>query len=529
MSQASAENCKQALQNQPALRAAGRVVADSFGASVLIMLAATALQRLIGLGRGLLFCRWLDPVQLGYWDMAESFILVSTALTVFSLPAAFGRYLEHFRLSGRFRLIVRQLGAAVVALSFTGAVVIFLLRRRFAQLVFGDASSASLIVILALTLPAIIGYSFFTQLYTGMRLQRIASQLQLFHSTAFALLGCGLIYFWSAAAPSVMLAYFLSCCMVVVFGLIRLVPIYRAEPAAAAERYPLTKFWMKIAPFVLIVWLTDACTNLFSTIDRYMIINFSGFPAHVSLGLVGQYHAAKLLAFLFVQICAVLGTVALPHLSYDWENGEQKRLSARLVLTLKCTVVLLLVGGAALLSVSSPVFNLLFGDKYQLGLAILPVVLCFGFYFGLAFLARTYLWCCERAHVAMFAFLSGLVTNAFLNLLWLPRYGLPGAVWATAVASFVAFVGIVLLSKHYRMAIDRSFTAFCFLPLVITLGWQATAVVLGGVALATLGTNLLFTAAEKAILAEIWRTGLAVSAGFLRRVAQAFAPAVGGS
>ena len=47
---------------------------DTLADSVLILLALTGVQRLVGFGRAMLFCRWLDAEQLGQWDMAFGFL-----------------------------------------------------------------------------------------------------------------------------------------------------------------------------------------------------------------------------------------------------------------------------------------------------------------------------------------------------------------------------------------------------------------------------------------------------------------------
>ncbi len=63
----------------------------------------TVAQRLIGFGRGVLFCRWLSPEQLGQWDVAFAFLNLAGPLVVLGLPGSFGRYVEHFRHRGQFR------------------------------------------------------------------------------------------------------------------------------------------------------------------------------------------------------------------------------------------------------------------------------------------------------------------------------------------------------------------------------------------------------------------------------------------
>ncbi len=70
---------------------------DTLVDSVLILLGLTVVQRLIGFVRAVLFCRWLDPGQLGLWDMAFSFLVLAAPLSVLAIPGVFGRYLERYR------------------------------------------------------------------------------------------------------------------------------------------------------------------------------------------------------------------------------------------------------------------------------------------------------------------------------------------------------------------------------------------------------------------------------------------------
>ncbi|HEX4150497.1 MAG TPA: lipopolysaccharide biosynthesis protein, partial [Pirellulales bacterium] len=84
------------------------LVVDTLADSVVILLALTLLQRLLGFVRGVLFCRWLSPQELGEWEMCFSFLMLAAPLAIFSLPGAFGRYLEFFRIRGQYRLFIRR-------------------------------------------------------------------------------------------------------------------------------------------------------------------------------------------------------------------------------------------------------------------------------------------------------------------------------------------------------------------------------------------------------------------------------------
>jgi len=480
----------------------GGVLTDSFAASVLVMLAASVVQRTIGLCRGLLFCRWLDPVELGQWDMTQNFVLLATALTVFSLPAAFGRYCEPFRLQGKYRLIVRQIGLAVALLASLATIIILVFREWFAHLVFGDSNSTNLIVLVSFTIAATVGYSFFTQLFTGMRLQRISARLQVVHSASFAVAGSTLILLYSHSALSVILGNLLSTLLVVALGFAYVWPIYHAEPECSASAAASVSLWAKIGPFALLVWLTDAFSNLFATVDRYMIIHHSGKPAESALNLVGQYHSAQLIALLFIQLSVFLATVALPHLVHDWESGNMVRVTARMNLMLKCTALLLLAGGCAALVAAPLAFDLLFAGKYSLGLSVLPVVLVCAFYFGLAYVGRAYLWCTERAHLVALSFMFGLIINVVLNYFWLPIYGLPGAIWATSTGALAIFLLTLALSRVHGLRVSYSTCLVCMAPMAIAFGWRAGSLTAALLGLMLVATNAVLTRSEKQALLD---------------------------
>ena len=51
-----------------------------------MLLVANMVQRSVGFGRGVMFCRWLSPDELGAWDMAYSFLLLAAPVVVLGLP-----------------------------------------------------------------------------------------------------------------------------------------------------------------------------------------------------------------------------------------------------------------------------------------------------------------------------------------------------------------------------------------------------------------------------------------------------------
>lgn len=75
-------------------------VGETIASALMLMLVLTVGQRLIGFVRGILFCRWLTPEELGTWDLAWNFFLLAAPVAVLGIPGSFGRYVEHFALAG---------------------------------------------------------------------------------------------------------------------------------------------------------------------------------------------------------------------------------------------------------------------------------------------------------------------------------------------------------------------------------------------------------------------------------------------
>src|SRR3954447_25236723 len=123
---------------------------DTFVASVTILLVANLIQRSIGFGRGLLFCRWLSEEELGKWEMAYSFLLLAAPVIVLGLPGSFGRYLERFRQRGQLRTFLRRATIWTVVLTVAACGLIVALAPRFSDLIFGRPDATTLVIIVSL-------------------------------------------------------------------------------------------------------------------------------------------------------------------------------------------------------------------------------------------------------------------------------------------------------------------------------------------------------------------------------------------
>ncbi len=481
---------------QEAASPAFHLPTDTLAASVIVLLVMTVVQRLVGFGRGVLFCRWLDPEQLGQWDVTFGFLMLASPLAVLGLPGSFGRYAEYYRQRGQLGTFLRRVSWLCGAMAVIAVVTIIAARDWFSELIFNRTDQSALVVWIAVCLATVIAHNFLVSLFIALRLYRVVNALQFFQSLGFALLSLPLLFFWKCDTISVILAFTVAS---VVPALAALAWLRRLRPAESnrGQTVGQREFWAKLVPFAGWIWVTNLLANLFEVVDRYMIVHHSGLGVDEALRQVGCYHSSRLIPLLFVAVASLIGSMITPHLSYDWEAGRRDAVARRLNTMLKGLCFGTLAASAAVLILAPYLFNVAFEGKFAAGLAVLPCTLAYCTWFGMFAVAQNYLWCAEKARLSSLALLAGVLINIGLNLIWLPIYGLEGAVAATTVANLVAILLVYFISKLHGMQVDRGTWLITLAPAALCLGPVAAAVAVVAVALASLSTDWLFTTDEK--------------------------------
>jgi polysaccharide transporter, PST family len=474
---------------------------DSLIDSVLILLAMNVVQRLVGFVRAVLFCRWLDADQLGLWDMAFSFLLLAAPLSVLAIPGTFGRYLEYYRHRGQLRMFLRRTVLACAGLAIFAFVVVLLLRQWLAIAIFGTEDEARMIGLLAMSLVVVIAYNFLVELFTALRNVRLASAMQMINSVAFAVLGIGLLLAWRPSAESVLISYGGSCLIAAVPAVFALRKIWHSAPLPD-KALPRGVLWGRIAPFAVWVLLGSVLTNLFGVVDRYMILHFSRLSADKALDAVGNYYAARVVPVLLASIAMMLGTMITPHLSHDWEMGRRDLVVARLRLFLKVFGFGLYAAATTVLVCGPLLFTWGFRGKFPQGEAVLPLTLLCCTWFGLSLITQNYLFCAEKARLAIAAMALGLAIDVPLNLLLLPSLGLQGALLSSAVANGTWLWFVLRFNHRLGFRLDIGTWLVLMLPLLLCCGpWAATLALIVVAACAVWGKHLL-SPSEKSQLVE---------------------------
>ncbi|MBI1247754.1 oligosaccharide flippase family protein [bacterium] len=473
----------------------------SLAESVMLLAMLTVFQRGIGFVRGVLFCRWLPPEQLGLWDLVFGFLMLAGPLVVLGIPGSFGRYVEHFRQKGQLRTFLFRTTVTTFLLTIVGCAGLWLFHDQAAVVLFKDQSLAPIIPIVALTLIAVIGFNYFVELFIAMRQMRMVSALQFINSVLFAVVGLGLLLWYEPSAQSVILSYGIACSATIILGAFVLARDWRNLPLAG-EIPKHSEFWRKLLPFAAWLWAINLLSNLFEVVDRYMIVHFSGLPAEQSISLVGDYHSSRVVPWLMVAVANLFGGILLPHLSADWERGDRDHVSKQINLLLKIGSLVMMAGAIAIGVVAPYLFEYVFEGKYSGGLEVLPWTLTYCVWYSMSGCAMLYFCCAEKTHVGAIVFGVGLASNVALNALLLPIWGLTGAVMATAIANAIAISLALWLAHRHGLQVQKSTILLAAVPLLLGFGWIPAIAVWSFLVWQALSANWLLDAQEKKSLGD---------------------------
>ena len=493
----------------------GRFRADTLASSVIILLGVTVIQRSIGFARGVLFCRWLDPQQLGLWEMALSFILLASPLAVLGIPGSFGRYLEYYRQRGQLRSFLRRTTIGTSVLCGLALTILLVAAPRFSWLIFGEPDREGLVLLVAISLAMVVLHHFLECVFTGLRMFRIVSTMHFCQSVGFALSSLVLLLSWRMTAASVVIAYGGACAASSAGALLWLRFAF-AEVPADGEPPVLGTFWSKLARFAFWVWAVNIFNSLFMVVDRYMIVHFSGMDPDQAMVEIGHYHSSRIVPVLLVSVADLLGGVLLPYLSHDWERGDRKAVSELLNFALKLTAIGMTIVATCVLLASGLLFDVALAGKYDGGRAIMPMTLAYCTFNGLFVIAQMYLWCAEKTRWTCIPLMIALAANVGLNALLMPHYGLAGAILATTVANAAALAITFRVGGRVGMQVEPGTWILCFVPACLCGGLPTALAGLAVILVALLARDALLSPQERGRLATIVTDRLKPLARFLR-------------
>ncbi len=179
-------------------------------------------------------------------------------------------------------------------------------------------------------------------------------------------------------------------------------------------------------------------------IDMFLVNGFLG-PAAVGLYAVGVGLVEKLW-----MISHAAGTVLFPRVAAETEEQRRKEFTPLVARTVLWTTAL---GALALALLSRWIVLLLYSEAFLPAVGALQALLA-----GIVALSAGRVLSNDiagrgRPILNAYGGLAAVATNVALNLLWIPRYGIVGAAWASTVSYSVSF--LMALFLYCRLSDNR--------------------------------------------------------------------------
>jgi len=472
------------------------IVSDSISFGIVFALALTMIQRIVGFGRGVLFCRALPEDELGQWSMVYSFLLLLAPLSVMGLPGSFGRYLERYRQRRQMGIYVSRMTwvSGIGTASLIAAMLI--LPNRFSSVIFGQTGVERLVYAMAFGLACVAAFNFLTSLLEGLRQVRLVTVMRFVMAIAFATLGLVFAFTWSNGAMAVTVAFAVANLIGIVPALFFLVR-HRGEFADDGEGFQHRQMWKQIVPFATWMWLINFVTNAYEVADRVMLTHLNTGTAEMAQSAIGQYHSGRILPMMLVGVAAMIAGFLMPYMSAAWESGKFDEAKSLMRWTVKI-VAIGFTGVATLMLAGAPIiFDWILQGRYDDGLAVLPLTLVYCIWYSMISVSQDYLWCREQGKLALSAVAVGLFINVFANWAAIPVWGLHGAVAATAISNLCCLVVLMGFNQKLGWQVDRGILIVIVIPCIALLPvlYSLAASVL--VAIGCLRYEWVFTNSEK--------------------------------
>jgi len=384
------------------------------------------LNLLIGIGTSVILARVLGPEGKGIYALAT--LLPSLIVTFGNL--GIGAATVYYVARGEFRRqeilgnnVLLSLGVGGLGVIAGLVVVLF-----FRETVFPGVPSGHLLLALVLV-PAEVFFSYVRYVLLGAQRIKEFNYVQIAHSVLFlGFIALALLWLRAGVTGAILAGLFTWLVVdALVFRLGKTV-------AGGIDFKPNAIYMKRATTYGVQAHLANILGFLNYRVDMFLVNGFLG-PAAVGLYSVGVGLVEKLW-----MVSHAASTVLFPRVAAESEEQRQKEFTPLVARTVLWATAL---GALVLALLSRWIVLLLYGEDFLPAVSALQALLI-----GIIALSAGRVLSNDiagRGHPGLniYTGIGAVITNVVLNVLWIPRYGIVGAAWASTVSYTVSFLGAI--------------------------------------------------------------------------------------
>lgn len=361
----------------------------------------------------------------------EYSFLISIAMTCFQFAhlgfsSANTYYIVHNKKLLPFLLANTQILGLVVG--FITLIVLLILNMIYFH------REVGLIIVTAFMVPFLVITELNRGLLTGLEKIKTANYLDLLSKFLYTIMVISVIvYFqsiWSLIFAYVMQMFIYSS-----------TSFYNLFKKAKNKLKPSIHLFKKTSNYSIRIYLTLFLAFLVLKIDIYFIEYFMGNKP------LGIYSLGATLATHLILIINVIIPLLLPKLATI--NDTNKRIK-KLKNIIFYALILLVLINLGFYFLGKWFIVLVFGDKYLESVIIIQILLMATSVLSLETILAQYYAFIGKIKFLIYYWVITLLLNIILNYLWIPKYGIEGAAWA----SFISY-SLILVLVGLRLIFER--------------------------------------------------------------------------
>jgi len=401
-----------------------QMMTGQFAKGTLMTLTVGVLSLVAGIATSIILARVLGPEGKGIYALAT--LLPSMIVTFGNL--GIGPATVYYVARGEFRrqeilgnnlLLSLGVGAAGVLIGL--ALVLF-----FRENIFPGVAAAYLLLALALV-PMGIFFSYVRYVLLGAQRIKEFNYVQITQSALFLGFIAVALLKLKAGVTGALVAGLLTWLLIDV-----LVFHWAKKTSGGIQVSPNTSYIKKAATYGIQAHLSNILGFLNYRVDMFLVNGFLG-PAAVGLYSVGVGIVEKLW-----MISQASSTVLFPRVAAETDKQRRKDFTPLVARTVLWTTAL---GALALALFSRWIVLLLYSEAFLPAVGALQALLV-----GIVALSVGRVLSNDISGrgfpgLNIYIGIAAVATNVVFNILWIPRYGIAGAAWASTVSYTVSFLG----------------------------------------------------------------------------------------
>ncbi len=435
-----------------------RLKAETFFFSSFITIAFYIMNRLINIGRGVLFARVLGSEGYGYYSMSFFFVNLMVSVVAVGLPSVYLRYVPIFKEEKKLKFLVKNVHIAILVLFSFSSLLLFLFRKPVSILIFGKYIPKLFFITIILIGFATL-FNSIVNLWAGLKRFFMKSLNMILTDTIWlVIIGIFWLLGGKITVNRILIFYGFVLFFIIITNEYVLWNRYLTDNNRESD---IGKFWKRILSFSVWFSVVPILYQLFRYTDRIVITHL------LDMSKVGIYSVGANLSMLIFGLGRSLNTVINPRLSLYWDRDDKEKMFKLFNVYLQFLSYFMIIMGFMVIVFKKYLIFFMFGQEYMDAVNVINYLVLFGIFNVLGFAVGIYLSIIEKTSLYVVPVIFSVLVNIVLNIYLIPLMGIKGASLATMITYFISFLITLILSVRNGFLFNKFTLFMMFFPFIV--------------------------------------------------------------